>query len=83
MKAELRENINNMSETSSFQKAIETIEKLSLEEQEILIQTVQKRLSQERRKIISQEIKEVRKEVAQGQVKIGSVDQFLEELDQS
>ena len=83
MKVQLQENRNNMPETSSFQKAIETVEKLSLEEQEILIQTIQKRLSQERRKIISQEIKEVRQEVAQGQIKIGSVDQFLEELDQS
>ena len=71
-----------MMETSLFQKAIETVEKLSLEEQQILIETLQKRLSQERRMILNEEIKEVHQEVKEGKVKFGSVDDFLEELDQ-
>ncbi|MDY7007699.1 MAG: hypothetical protein SWX82_28125 [Cyanobacteriota bacterium] len=71
-----------MIETSAFQQAIETVEKLSLEEQEILINTLQKRLYQQRRAIISQEIKEIRQELAEGNIKFGSVDRFLEELDQ-
>lgn len=41
-----------MINTSDFQQAIETVEKLSLEEQEILIDTLQKRLYQQRRAII-------------------------------
>ncbi|NES84400.1 MAG: hypothetical protein F6K10_24990 [Moorea sp. SIO2B7] len=72
-----------MLKTSAFQQAIETVEKLSLEEQEILIDTLQKRLAQQRRAMISQEIKEIRQELAEGNLKFGSVDQFLEQLDQS
>lgn len=71
-----------MVKTSLFQEALETVEKLSLEEQQILIETLQKRLSQERRTIIREQIKEVHEEVQKGQVKFGSVDDFLEELDQ-
>jgi phenylalanyl-tRNA synthetase alpha subunit len=71
-----------MVKTSAFQQAIETVEQLSLEEQEILLSIIQKRLHQQRRHIISQEIKEVRQELAEGNIKFGSVDQFLEELDQ-
>ncbi|MEH2348961.1 MAG: hypothetical protein V7K55_13295 [Nostoc sp.] len=71
-----------MVKTSAFQQAIETVEKLSLEEQEILLNILQKRLHQQRRYIISQEIKEVRQELAEGNIKFGSVEQFLEELDQ-
>ncbi|NEQ75368.1 MAG: hypothetical protein F6K23_21335 [Okeania sp. SIO2C9] len=71
-----------MIKTSAFQQSIETVEKLSLEEQEILINTLQKRLYQQRRAIISQEIKEIRQELAEGNIKFGSVYQFLEELDQ-
>ena len=71
-----------MLKTSAFQQAIETVEKLSLEEQEILLETLQKRLHQQRRTLLSQEIEEIRQEVAQGNVKFGSVEQFLEELAQ-
>ena len=71
-----------MLKTSAFQQAIETVEKLSLEEQEILLDTLQKRLHQQRRAILSQEITDIRQELAEGKVKFGSVDQFLEELDQ-
>ncbi len=72
-----------MLKTSLFQEAMETVEKLSLEEQEVLLETLQKRLTQQRRTILSQEIKEVREEVTKGEVRFGSVDDFLEELDQS
>ena len=71
-----------MVKTSTFQQAIETVEKLSLEEQQMLIDTIQKRLHQQRRAILSQEITEIRKEVTEGKIKFGSVDEFLEELDQ-
>lgn len=71
-----------MVKTSTFQEAIETIEKLSLEEQQMLIDTIQKRLHQQRRAILSKEITEIRKEVAEGKVKFGSVDEFFKELDQ-
>lgn len=71
-----------MLKNSAFQQAIETVEKLSLEEQQILLETLQKRLHQQRRTLLSQEIEQIRQEVVQGNVKFGSVEQFLEELDQ-
>ncbi|EAM48039.1 hypothetical protein WH8501_24320 [Crocosphaera watsonii WH 8501] len=71
-----------MVKTSTFQQAIETVEKLSLEEQQMLIDTIQKRLHQQRRAVLSQEITEIRQEVTEGKVKFGSVGDFLEELDQ-
>jgi hypothetical protein len=70
-----------MSKTSAFQKAIESVERLSLEDQEILLDILQKRLHQQRRTNLTQEITEIRQEFTQGQVTFGSVEQFLKELD--
>jgi len=66
---------------STFQKAIETIENLSLSDQEALLELLQKRLIEQRRKILVHEIAEVRQEYAQGQVRFGSVTDFMAELD--
>lgn len=71
-----------MMKTSAFQQAIESVESLSLEEQEILLDILQKRLHQQRRNNLTQEIRETRQEFTQGKVKFGSVDQFLKELDE-
>jgi hypothetical protein len=70
-----------MTKTSAFQKAIESVERLSLEDQEILLDILQKRLHQQRRTNLTQEITEIRQEFTQGQVTFGSVEQFLKELD--
>ncbi len=71
-----------MIKTSAFQQAIESVESLSIEDQELLLDIIQKRLQQKRRTQLSQEISEIRQEFAEGKVKYGSVDQFLEQLDQ-
>ena len=70
-----------MTKTSAFQQAIESVESLSLEDQEILLDILQKRLHHQRRTNLTQEITEIRQEFTQDQVKFGSVDQFLKELD--
>lgn len=69
--------------TSQFQQALESIERLSLEDQEILLDLVQKRLNQAKRGKLVQELTEVRQEFAQGNVQFGSVEQFLKEIDQA
>ncbi|MBL1211502.1 hypothetical protein [Geminocystis sp. GBBB08] len=71
-----------MVKTSSFQQAIETVERLSLEEQEILVNLIQKRLSEQRRIMLSKEIKEIHQEIEEGKIKFGTVNDFLTELDQ-
>lgn len=67
--------------TVSFQQAIEIVESLSLEDQEMLLDVLLKRLTQQRRKILIQEIAEVRQEYAQGNVQFGSVTDLMAELD--
>jgi hypothetical protein len=66
--------------TSAFQQAIESVENLSIEDQEILLELLQKRLHQAKRTKLSQEIIEVRQEFAEGKVQYGSVEQFLTEV---
>ncbi len=68
-------------QSSTFQKAIETIETLSLDDQEALLELLRKRLIEQRRKVLMSEITEVRQEYAQGQVKFGNVADFMAELD--
>ena len=68
--------------TSAFQQAIESVESLPLEDQEILLDILQKRLLERRRTNLYQEVNEIKQEFAEGNVKFGSVDQFLAELDQ-
>lgn len=67
--------------TSTFQQAIDVIESLSLEDQEILIDIIQKRIKEQKRKQLLQDIAEVETEYAEGKVKFGTVDDFLAELD--
>jgi homoserine kinase len=71
-----------MIKTSAFQQAIETVESLSLEDQEILLDILQKRLHQQKREKLIEEIQEVEQEYAEGKVKFGSADEFLAELDE-
>ncbi|WP_259732404.1 hypothetical protein [Synechocystis sp. CS-94] len=71
-----------MLKTSEFQKAIESVENLPLDDQQILLDIIQKRLQEKRRKQLTEEIKEIRQEFANGDVQFGSVNQFLEALDQ-
>jgi hypothetical protein len=67
--------------TSTLQKAIEVVETLSIEEQAILIDVIQKRLKQQRRDEILQAVAESRQEYAEGKVRSGSVADLLAELD--
>lgn len=66
---------------SIFQQAIATVEALSIEDQTILIEIIQNRLRQKKRDQLKQEIEDVRQEYREEQVKFGSVEDFLAELD--
>ena len=67
--------------TSSFQKAITVVEALSTEDQTLLIEIIQKRLQQQKRDQLKQEITEVRQEYREGKVIFGSVEDFMNELE--
>lgn len=71
-----------MIKTSALQQAIETVENLPPDDQEILLNLLQKRQQEQRRANLLQEIKEIRQEYTEGNVQFGSLDQFLTQLDQ-
>ena len=64
-------------QTSRFQQAIEIIETLSLDDQEILLDILKKRLHDQRRAQMCQEVIETRQEYGEGKVTFGDVDDFL------
>ncbi|MBO1352191.1 MAG: hypothetical protein EBE86_034715 [Hormoscilla sp. GUM202] len=68
--------------SSGFQEVIEAVETFSLEDREILLDILKKRLSEERRKQLGQEIAEVRQDYREGKVQFGTVDDFLAALDE-
>ena len=68
-------------QTSKLQQAIDTVESLSIEEQNLVVDIFLKRLQRKRREQLLKEISEVQQEVSEGKIKYGSVDDFLKELD--
>lgn len=66
---------------SLYQQALEAIEALSVEDQKELIETLNHRFNLRQRQQLITEVKEVQTEYELGQVKFGSVSDFLEELD--
>ncbi|WP_293127012.1 hypothetical protein [Microcoleus sp. bin38.metabat.b11b12b14.051] len=68
---------------SQFQQALEAVEVLSLEDQAWVLDILQNRLRQERGNELPKEVAEVRQEYAEGNVKFGSVADFMVDLDES
>ncbi|MCT7949431.1 hypothetical protein NG798_06510 [Ancylothrix sp. C2] len=66
---------------SHFQKALEILESLTLEEQEVMVNILQNRIKQQRRAELVNAVNESRQEYAQGKVKTGSIADLLAELD--
>lgn len=67
--------------SSHFQQVIETVEALPLDDQALLIEIVQQRLVQERRRQLAAEIREARAAYAQGDVQRGTVDDLLKAVE--
>ncbi len=67
---------------STFQQALDVVEALKPEEQEILVDIVSKRLSQQRRSELIKEVAQAKSDYEQGQVRRGSVADLLSELDE-
>ncbi len=72
-----------MTQISQFQQALEAVEVLSLEDQAMLIDIIQNRLRQQRRNELLKEVAEIRQDCAEGNVKFGSVADFMAKLDDS
>lgn len=72
-------NSSQSDNSSAFQSAIDAVEALPLEDRTMLVEIISNRLRQKKR----EELAEVVKEYSEGNVKFGSVSDFLEELDDS
>jgi L-asparaginase/Glu-tRNA(Gln) amidotransferase subunit D len=77
----MQSTVNQVLETPSFQKAIDAVEALSLQDQVVLLNILSNRLKQRQSQQVVQEVKEVQQQYAEGKVKFGSVNDFLAELD--
>jgi DNA replication initiation complex subunit (GINS family) len=66
--------------TSAFQRALDAVERLTLEEKELLFDVAYRRLIEERRARLATEIAEAREAYRRGEVRRGSVDDLLTEL---
>ena len=66
---------------SGFQKALNAIESLSIDDQLALLDVLHNRLKLRQRHQIVREVQEVRQEFIDGKFRSGSVDDFLVELE--
>lgn len=67
-------------EKATFQKALEIIESLPEEQRESLIDIVKRRLIEERRDGLAQNIKEAKGEYNRAEIEKGTVDDLMHEL---
>lgn len=73
--------LEQMQNSSTFQQAIDTIEALPLETQEVLITIIQNRLRAKRRLNLLEAVLDSERAYEVGDVKRGTVADFLAELD--
>lgn len=73
--------MTGISPTSRLQQAIDIAETLSLEEQRSLLEILSKRLQSKDRQRLLADIQSIRQEASEGNIKYGSVQDFLAELD--
>jgi small ligand-binding sensory domain FIST len=71
----------NIEGVTPLQQAIDLVETLSLDEQDILVTVIQKRLQEKRRQKLVQTVKEAEAEYAQGTVHRGTIADLMAELD--
>ncbi|MFL6194376.1 MAG: hypothetical protein ACJ75H_09415 [Thermoanaerobaculia bacterium] len=67
---------------SSFQKALELVEGLPEDQQQDLVEIVRSRQRERRRDALVASIAQARQELARGEVRRGSVDDLMADLDE-
>lgn len=75
------QSVNVSEQTSELQQAIELVETLPIEAQEVLVEIIQKRLHQRRRAELLQTVLESERDYAEGNVHRGTVTDLMAELD--
>jgi hypothetical protein len=72
----------NLHTESAFQKAIEAVEQLPIDERLVLLDVLRQRIGQTKRQELVVEVAAVREEYRSGNVKFGSVSDLMSELDE-
>ena len=72
--------MENREKSSHFQEVIDSVESLPEDDQVLLIEILNQRLSQGRRLQLIHEVAEARRAYADGRCRSGSVEDLLEEL---
>jgi len=67
--------------TSKFNDILEMIESLSLEEQEQILEIEKKRLIEKKRKLLIEDIKEAKKDIAEGRYSDGTVEDLMKAIE--
>ena len=70
----------DMKDTISFGEVLETVDRLSLEEQEALIDILQRRIIEQRRAELAQDIQEAQKEFKAGHARPARPDELMAEI---
>ncbi len=70
----------NSAQTSTFDQALDAVEKLTLDEQAALTDIVRKRIAEGRRQQILEDIQESRRELAEGKARPATVDEIMREI---
>lgn len=68
------------SATSTFQEALELVERLPEEQQQNLVDIIRSRQIERRREALGASIEQARGELARGEVRRGSVDDLMSEI---
>jgi hypothetical protein len=69
-----------MEDTVVFSEVLEAVGKLSLEEQETLLDIVQRRIAREGRKRLADDIREAQGEFTQGRCDVVTVEDLMKEI---
>lgn len=69
-----------MEQLVPFGEVLESIERLSLDEQETLMDIVQRRIAERSRKLLKAEIQEARQEFAAGRCQPATADELMREI---
>jgi len=67
---------------SSFQELIESVEALPLDDQQILMDIINRRIIEQRREELVADMEESLEDYRKGEVRIGTVDDLLSDLDE-
>lgn len=69
-----------MEQTIPFGEVLEAIDKLSMEEQETVLDILHCRLAERSRKMLATEIQEARKDFAEGRCRPATADEIMKEI---